>query len=255
VSDALGTFAWARRTGGVTNRAERLRMTAAGLGVVLGSLPARVRQRLGLRNQRAIALDLDRLPVPDSPEAREAERLCEALESSTLLNHCQRCYVWGVLLGKLGGHDPDGELLYVASLLHDLALSPRHAEDVPQITCFAGKGAELAVAQARDWGWSEQRAEALGDAICLHLNTNVPLELGVAAHLLQSAAALDVIGHRHWDIAPETMDAVLERYPRDRMKALGLPLFHAAKKPGTRTQVLIDRLMFPTLVRHSQFAE
>jgi hypothetical protein len=251
----LGTLAWARATGGVTDRRERMRMVARGMAVVVGSLPARTRQKLGLRNPRALQYDLNRLPVPDSAEAREAERLCEELDSPTLLNHCHRTYIWGVMLGILGGHRPDDELLYVAALLHDLALSPKHADSVPEISCFAAKGAELAVAEARGWAWSEDRAEALGDAICLHLNTGVPLERGTEGHLLQGAAALDVIGHRHWSIAPETIDAVLERYPRAEMKALGLPLFQAAARPGTRTDLLVHRLMFPTLVRHSQFAE
>jgi hypothetical protein len=251
----LGTLAWSRATGGITNRYERLQMIAGGIGLLLGSLPARVRQRLGLRNPKAIVYDLERLPVPDSPEARRAEQLCEDVDSPMILSHSHRTYVWGILLGILGDHRPDHELLYVAALLHDLTLTDKYRDITPEISCFAAKGAGAAATWAREWGWSAERGEALGDAICLHLNTSVPPERGVEAHLLHAAAALDVIGHGHWKIAPATVSAVLERYPRLGMKQNGLQLFSAVSHPGTRTHVLNHRLMFPALVRHSQFDE
>jgi hypothetical protein len=251
----LGTLAWARATGGVTNRREQLRMIVDGVGLLLGSIPARVRQRLGVRNPKAIVYDLERLPVPDSADARRAEQLCAGTGSQMILNHSHRTYVWGTLLGILGGHRPDAELLFVAALLHDLTLTDSYRESVPEISCFGGKGAAIAATWAQDRGWSAQRAEALGDAICLHLNVKVPPARGVEAHLLHEAAALDVIGHGHWSIAPETVAAVLARHPRLRMKQDGLPLFGAVSHRGTRAWVLTHRLMFATLVRLSQFED
>lgn len=251
----FGTLAWVRATGGVTGPAERIRMFASGVGLLLGSLPARVRERLGIENPRAITHDLDRLPVPDTREARRAEELCRGTGSAMVLEHSHRTYVFAMLFGILGAFRPDAELLYVAALLHDLTLTDAHRDVVPEIQCFAGKGAARAVAWAEEWGWSEHRARALGDAICLHLNVRVPPQLGVEAHLLHEAAALDVIGHRHWDIAPETVAAVLERHPRLGLKQGGLRLFSAASRPGTRTHVLNRWLAFPALVRRSQFVE
>lgn len=251
----LGTLAWARATGGITNGRERARMIAEGLAVLLGSLPGRIRQSLGLRDPKAIRHDLERIPVPDSPAARRAEELCAGTASPLVVNHSHRTYLWGALLGILSDRRPDRELLYVACLLHDLTLTDRYRDTVPEIRCFAGKGGESAARWAREWGWSERRAEALGDAICLHLNTRVPPEQGVEAHLLNAAAALDVIGHGHWSIAPETASAVVERHPRLGMKENGLRMFFAVSHPGTRTELLNRRLMFPTLVRRSQFAD
>jgi hypothetical protein len=252
----LGTLAWARATGGILDRRERVRMIASGLGLLLTSLPARVRQTLGVRSAKAIRADLDRLPVPDSAAARRAEDLLSGTGSVLTVNHSHRSYVWATLLGMLADRRPDQELLYVASLLHDLTLTDRYRDGVPEIRCFGGKGAVMAARFAtQEWGWSDRRAEALGDAICLHLNTSVPPEQGVEAHLLHAAAALDVIGHGHWMIAPETMSAVIARYPRAGMKEHGLQMFLAVSHPGTRTHLLNRRLMFPTLVRRSQFDE
>jgi hypothetical protein len=64
-----------------------------------------------------------------------------------------------------------------------------------------------------------------------------------------------VIGRRHWAIAPETAAAVLERHPRLGMKENGLRMFLAVSRAGTRTELLNRRLLFPTLVRRSQFAD
>ena len=65
----------------------------------------------------------------------------------------------------------------------------------------------------------------------------------------------DVIGLRHWELTPPTVDAVLARYPRLDMKRTGYPLFVAEAHPRTRTQLLTRWLMFGTLVRHSPFAD
>jgi hypothetical protein len=40
-----------------------------------------------------------------------------------LLNHCLRSYVWGAYRGAIQGASYDAELLYVASLLHDLGMT------------------------------------------------------------------------------------------------------------------------------------
>jgi len=104
-------------------------------------------------------------------------------------------------------------------------------------------------------GWSDQRSTSLADVISLHLNVRVAPEHGPEAQLLQAGAGLDVIGLRHWDIAPETVASVLARYPRHDMKRAAYPLFEAEAHPRTRAQLLTRWLMFGLLVRHSQFEE
>ena len=255
IKNEVGTLQWALATGGVTTIKERARIFASGIGLLLGSLPARMRQGLGFRNPKAIAYDLDRLEMPETADAKRAAELCADTGSPLILSHSHRTYVWAMLLGMLGGHRPDVEVLYVASLLHDLTLTDKYRDIEPSIRCFAGKGAKAAAAWTSDWGWSKERSVAVGDAISLHLNTRVAPTLGVEAHLLHAGAALDVIGHGHWQIAPETMSAVLERYPRLGQKRNGMPMFRAVAHPGTRTQFLNRWMMFPTLVRCSQFDE
>jgi hypothetical protein len=250
----FGTLAWARASGGEMSPRERVREVAAGVRVFLSAAPAQVRQRLGFRNPRAFAFDVDRLPIPDSAIAKEAEALCREASSPMLLNHCLRTYVWGMILGESTRLRPDPELLYVASLLHDLALTDRFRDYAP-MPCFGARAGILANDWAGERGWPAHRCSTLADAISLHLNARVPPEHGPEAQLLQAGAGLDVIGLRHWELTPETVASVVERYPRHNMKRLSYAVFKAEARPRTRTQLLDRWLRFGTLVRHSQFEE
>ena len=64
-----------------------------------------------------------------------------------------------------------------------------------------------------------------------------------------------MIGLRYWDLAPATVAAVLDRYPREHMKGEGMTLFNAEAHPRTRTRLLTRWLGFGALVRFSQFAD
>jgi hypothetical protein len=236
------------------SRREQMREVAKAAGVVLRSAPAQVRQRLGFRNPRALAFDVEELPIPDSGIAKEAEELCREASSPMLLNHCLRTYAWGMILGQRDRLRPDPELLYVASMLHDLALTDEFRDYAP-MPCFGARAGIMATDWAGERGWPAHRCWTLGDAISLHLNARVPSEHGPEAQLLQAGAGLDVIGLRHWELAPETVASVVERYPRHNMKRAAYPLFKAESHPRTRTHLLDRWLMFGTLVRHSQFEE
>lgn len=251
---AYGTVAWARKRDGRLTAAESVREVAKGILVVLRTGPAQIRERLGFSNSRAFSFDLDTLVVPDSAIAKEAEELCVESSPGFLLNHCHRTYAWGMILGARDGLEPDPELLYVSTMLHDLALTDRFKDYAP-MPCFGARAGILATDWAGERGWPEHKCRTLGDVISLHLNTEVPAHLGPEAHLLQAGAGLDVIGLRHWELAPETVAAVVGRHPRLKMKSEGLPAFAAESHSGTRTQLLNRYLAFTTLARHSQFQE
>jgi hypothetical protein len=251
---SIGTLAWARAGNGQMTRRERAREIGKGVLLVSRTAPAQIRQRLGIANGRAFYYDLDELPLPDSRIAKEAEELCREVSPEMLVNHCLRTYAWGTILGARDGLRPDPELLYVGSLLHDLTLTDRFKDHSP-MPCFAARGGILASDWAAERGWPEHRCVSLGDAISLHLNIRVPADHGPEAQLLQAGAGVDVIGMRHWEMTPETVAAVVDRYPRHQMKRTAFPLFEAESKPRTRAQLLNRWLRFGTLVQHSQFAE
>lgn len=249
MSAPFGTVAWAQAGGGRMTRAETVREIVRSSAVVLRWLPARGRQRLGLDSPRAFALDVERIAIPDSRIAREAEEECREASPERLLHHCLRTYVWGMMLGAREGLDPDPELLYVGCMLHDLALTDRHRDHAP-MPCFAARGGLL----ARDWaglrGWPAERCTTLGDTISLHLNAAVAPEHGPEARLLQAGAGLDVIGLRSHELSRATRAGVLARYPFGDFLE-GMPDFEAEAHPGTRAGLLMRRLGFGLLARHS----
>ena len=248
-----GTVAWARTSNGRMSRREQLREIARATAVLAAMMPARARQRLGIANPRAIAFDIEQLVIPDSAVAREAEELCREASSKQLLAHCLRTYAWGMILGRGDGLRPDEELFYVASMLHDLALTDSFRDYHP-MPCFAARAGILATDWASERGWPEHRCTKLGDAVSLHLNGSVAAPHGPEAQLLQAGAALDVIGLRHWDLTPGTVAAVLDRYPRRAFKS-SYAMFRAEAHPRTRTELLDRWLLFGQLIAHSQFAD
>jgi len=249
----FGTYAWARANNGQMSRTEQVREAVSAARVILRAAPAHVRHVLGFRNPRALTTDPDQIPIPDSQIAREAEELCREASPAHLLNHSFRTYVWGMLLGQQDRLRPDPELLFVGSMLHDLALTERFRDYAP-MPCFGARAAIHAVDWASARGWSETRCTTLADAITLHLNSRVPADHGPEAQLLQAGAGLDVIGLRHWQLAPTTVASVIARYPRLSLKA-SYGDFKREAHPGTRAHLLDRWLGFGTLARFAPFAE
>jgi hypothetical protein len=157
------------------------------------------------------AMNADVLAVrPDSRLAREAEDLVRAAAPPFLTNHSFRSHFFAVALANRDDVSFDPELLYVASLLHDIGL----VEEFDTGKCFEEDSADAAVRLAADEGWAAERREQLAEAIRLHVATEIDLGDGPETYLLWHSTGLDVGGDRHGDINPNTVGAVLAAYPR-----------------------------------------
>lgn len=207
---AIGTLAWARKTGGRLSPSERQHMQR--------QFVERQAQALAEQNERvrdAIRhLDLDAIWVPDSALARKAEKHAAELSSESLLNHCHRTYLWGSLLAQADGtkvNDP--ELLYVASLLHDLGATDAHFGKDRRAHCFAVEGAFAAKAFLLKEGLDRSKVESVAEAIVLHINAAVEAERGPLAFYLSSGALCEVLGYRATEIPGATARRVLRLHP------------------------------------------
>ena len=251
----VGTLAWARETGGGLRPADRMRMLGQALA---GPLPEILRLwggRLGLRPSRLARFDLDALRVPDSAAAREAERVCAAMRPELLVGHSHRTYLWAAILAAHEGLRYDEEVLYVASLLHDLGLSTR-AEGAGRSGCFTLVGARACQDLATRTALSDRDAERAANAVTLHMNLLVGPRDGVEAHLVTAATQLDVIGLRYWRVHPQTRRAVLARHPRRGDKAGMAELFRAEARRAGGTRARFNwYLGFPLLLRTAPFEE
>ena len=169
------------------------------------------------------------MPVPDSPLARRArDRIADAV-GPVLLNHSVRCYAWAVELARHDGLEFDPEILYVASMLHDIGLAAPY--DLGG--CYEVDGGLAAERLARESGASEDRARAIYDVIALHNDDVLPPDAVVEVVLLWDSAGTDVTGNRYADVRPAIIPELLGAYPRLDFKRAFTALLveQASRKP------------------------
>jgi hypothetical protein len=233
----VGTWAWGQQTGGRLRRRDEV-------GQLLRAARARITLALARRTDVG-QVRLIQAP-PDSAFAREALEAAREVSSEMLLNHCLRTWLWADAVAQIDRIRHDPELLYVSCVLHDLALTPTYWCRTD--ACFGVEGARAAYERATASGYPH--ADALANAICLHLNVVVPISLGAEAHLLHAGAAMDVIGAGAGRVPAPVRAEVLRRHPRDgfvsQMLALGVR--QRASRPRSRI-ALLQRIGFADLMR------
>jgi hypothetical protein len=251
----VGTLAWAERSGGILSRRERISLLGDAARLQMRILPAQTRALLGRTNSRTFSVDPDRLRIPDSMIAREAEALSSEVYTQSLLNHCLRSYAWGTILAERDGLKYDPELFYMTCLLHDLGVTDRYRDSVVGQACFAATAGTVARDWIRERGWREPRCTALADAICQHLNPEVRRGRGIEAHLMQAGAGFDVVGMRHWEVATSTVQAVLARHPRLGFKKSfrSAMCAQADQHHGTRIHFLFRYVQFGTRINRAPY--
>lgn len=233
----MGTLAWAEATGGALRVRDRVRLLGQGAISQAAEMPWRVFGRLGIRPRRLARFDLDKLRFPDSPAAKEAEEICSQIRPEFLIAHSYRTFMWASIWAAHRQLSFDREVVFVSSLLHDLGLSTGLSEG-REPTCFTLRGSTAAQRCGEQAGWSADRSWATANAITLHMNLRVRPEEGVEAYLTTVGTQLDAIGSRYWRMAPETIDAVLARYPRRGVKEGLVELFdrQAEAHPDSRAR-------------------
>jgi hypothetical protein len=159
--------------------------------------------------------------TPVSQRATKASSFLEGISEPWLAAHCYRTFAFAVLLGRRLSFDK--EVLFVAAMLHDVALTPqfRRGWDPGLVAgytkakapCFAVRSADVAKLSAASDGWPDDLRLRFAEAISMHLNVRVT-KARKEAHLLQAGSALDVIGHRFDQLPREWIREVEHRWPR-----------------------------------------
>lgn len=254
--NTVGTREWAMAGAGALRHADRRRLMAQALLARIAALPHAVRAHLGLGEQAIARIDAAAIGLPDSADARRAGDLLNSLSPPWLVNHCMRTWLLGAMLAQAGRIRFDEELFFIASALHDLGLTAQHQCDEGCAACFAVQGAREAEKFAEQAGWPVERRHRLSEAISLHLNIRVALRHGAEAHLLHEGAALDVIGARMHEFSKESLQSVLDRYPRLGFKENMAAAMkkQAAAKPDSRAAFLAG-LGFVGMIRRSRWDE
>lgn len=171
------------------------------------------------------------LIAPDSELARKAAALAEQAHSKSLLNHVHRTWWFAEFIGRKRQMTYDRELVYIASLLHDLGLSPSHAADKR----FEVDGADAASRFLLKHEYPKAKADVVWDAIALHSLADIADRRQPEVALVHFGAHVDVMGLRIEEIPPSLIDDTLALYPRIGMKAAFTEALAevARKKPHT----------------------
>jgi hypothetical protein len=154
---------------------------------------------------------LDDLEIPATPASRAALEVATAYCSPALLNHSVRAYLWAAAYGVARGIAFDAELLYVASMLHDLGLVKEFdSHRVP----FEEAGGHVAWVFGAAASWLVERRRRAAQVIVRHMWDEVDAAEDPEGHLLELSTGMDVSGRRTEDIPAGLRAEVLERHPR-----------------------------------------
>jgi hypothetical protein len=151
------------------------------------------------------------IAVPQDVVSAEAWRWAHRSLPDYLLTHSVRTYCWGATIAAGEGWTFDRQILWTASLMHDVGLTR-----IPRNTlCFEVEGAEIARRFLERRGMPAEPADRVAVAIVLHMQPSVTLEDGVESVLLDRATSLDVRGDGY-ELVDAVRPRVVRAFPRRR---------------------------------------
>jgi hypothetical protein len=151
--------------------------------------------------------------IPSSALAGAITEFVRDVESELLFRHSTRVYFWAALSGHRGGQAFDPELLYAAAMFHDIGLTMlyRHSR-----IRFEVDGANAARSFLENHGIDPDELQRVWLAVALHTTPGIPQHMHPEAALLQSGAAMDVVGRGFDEFSPDQREAIIAAYPRER---------------------------------------
>jgi hypothetical protein len=150
------------------------------------------------------------LLAPDSELARSAAALAALAHPRSFLNHVHRTWWFAEFIGKKRSMKYDRELVYVASLLHDLGLSEEHAADKR----FEVDGADAASKFLRAHDYQKVKTDIVWEAIALHSAADIADRREPEVALVHFGAFVDVMGARIEEISSQLIEDTIALYPR-----------------------------------------
>jgi hypothetical protein len=155
---------------------------------------------------------IDGIAVPQSKLAREATELVRDTATSLLFNHSSRVYCFAALTGERRGIRVDAELLYVASMFHDMGLTARYNSPSDR---FEVDGANAARDFLRQHGIDQQQIDTVWAAVALHTTPGIPQYMHPVIALTAAGVQMDVVGGGFDQFTEAQRSSVLQAFPRE----------------------------------------
>lgn len=152
--------------------------------------------------------------VPDTPLVSRAIEYVRDHSDPYLFNHVMRSWLFGVTLAELRGKPYDAEVLAVSTLLHDLGLVEAFGGPLR----FEVEGANAARQFARTEGLDERRTQLIWDSVALNSTPSICLYKEIEVALCTMGVGVDWGGWCHDSIDDQRVKAIVETFPRLRMK-------------------------------------
>jgi len=192
------------------------------------------------------------MPFPDTALARAAETFVLGCSPLPLVNHCRRTYLFGAALLNQASRSYDAEVLYLASMLHDLGLTEAWEDGV---TPFEKRGAQVAATQLAQWGATPEVNDLASEAIALHLRASSADDPRPEVAGVSIGAAVDVLGLRLDELPKHLVAQVLEESPRLGFKRVLIEMIdrQTGLKPGSRIATYVTQFHFKDLVAATPF--
>jgi hypothetical protein len=152
--------------------------------------------------------------VPDSPVISLAIEYAREHSEPYLFNHVMRSWLFAESLAQLNHVEHDTEVLAVATLLHDLGLSPEF--DGP--LRFEVETANAARNFAQRAGLDTRRAQLVWDGAALNSTPSIALYKETEVRLCTLGIGLDWGGWGYESLGREQLGTIVDAFPRLQMK-------------------------------------
>ena len=152
--------------------------------------------------------------VPDTPLISRTIKYAREHSEPYLFNHVMRSWLFAVTLAQLNQSTHDGEVLALATILHDLGLAKAFNGPLR----FEVEGANAARSFARNEGIDDRRAQLIWDGVALNSTPSVGLYKEAEVALCTAGIGLDWGGWGLEMLTETQIATIVEAFPRLEMK-------------------------------------
>jgi HD domain-containing protein len=152
--------------------------------------------------------------VPDTPVISRAIEFARERSEPYLFNHAMRSWLFASLIAQRNQTAHDGQVLAVATILHDVGL----ARDSNGPLRFEVEGANAARAFARDQELTDRQAQLIWDTVALNSTPSIALYKEAEVALSTMGIGLDWGGWGYDALNETQVAAIVGEFPRLEMK-------------------------------------
>jgi hypothetical protein len=153
--------------------------------------------------------------IPETPATIEVTRLVEESTTPLLFHHSRRVFLFASIHARRSGLEVDPELLYVATMFHDVGLLTPFSNAEQR---FEIDSADHAGAFLRDRGFSPRAIEVVWNAIALHTTPGIPGRMGAEVAATNLGVLTDAIGLGLDEMDSGLVDDIVAAHPRGDFK-------------------------------------